>query len=659
MSTTATIFSTIKKPWNHHKSKTVSIKTIKDIEAIEQATPNPFENLGSTWELIKSGAEIDLDKPALSFILDASLHKQPATWTHKEWLSDITRTANMLRRLGLQKDEVIAYVLPNLPETHLTIWGGETAGIVFAVNPMLDGDQMGQLLAAAKVSWLVTISPNPQGEIWQRVEEAVTAQGIQLKGVLAVNVLRHVPGSANGSATSEAQADLPETLAGAPVLDFHYELSKEQGDSLEFDPPKAEDTASYFCTGGTTGLPKIALHSHRNECVNALQVRGAVPELFNEGGTTLTCLPLFHVNAQLSGLGAFAQGGKVLLGPPAGYRAPGLMEAFWEIIAHHKVTTFSAVPTIYAGLLEFPSEEHDLSSLVCCICGAAPMPVELLNKFERVVAKRVIEGYGLTESSAVASITPIASSNTTGSIGLRLPWQQMKPVILDEDGNYVRDANIDEVGVIAISGDNVFKGYLSEQHNASAWINIPGTEQNWLNTGDLGRMDQDGYFWLTGRKKELIIRGGHNIDPKTIEEVFAAHPDVTLGAAVGRPDAHAGEVPVIYVQLEPGAQSNPQELQDFANQHIKERAAIPKEVIVMDVLPTTAVGKIFKPALNIMEVERTVKAVAEKLEVTLSQIKVEQDSKRGIVAQYKIETGDEQVYQAELGSYAFISEALA
>ncbi|PLW69708.1 acyl-CoA synthetase [Pseudohalioglobus lutimaris] len=636
----------------------MKIRSLEDIVAIEQANPDPFSSLTCTYDMIRAGAEINPGAVALSFFLRSEDFATPATWRYSEWLEEITRTANMLRRLGVQQGDVVAYVLPNLPEAHLAVWGGETAGIAFAVNTLLEGEQMGELLRAADTRWLITLGPYPVSEIWDRVESALRspqAAGLNLQGILAVNALRHFPGSPAGSCSTDRAAELPETLAGVPVHDFHVELSKASGEALEFAAPESGDIASYFCTGGTTGLPKIAMHTHRNETANVVQLAAAVPELFRPGKTSLTCLPLFHVNAQLgTGLAAFAAGAHCLLGPPAGYRTPGLIERFWEVVAHHQVASFSGVPTVYAGLLQAPMEGLDLSCLDYAVCGAAPMPLELLNTFEQKTGMRMLEGYGLTECTAVASLTPAHGKSCSGSIGLRLPWESMRTLVLDEDGRYIRDAEVDETGVVALSGPNVFPGYLSDAHNASAWIAVPG-QGSWLNTGDLGRRDADGYFWLTGRKKELIIRGGHNIDPKVIEEALAAHPAVALSAAVGRPDAHAGEVPVAYVQLKQPGSVSASELQAFAAQHIPERAAIPRRIYLIDSLPQTAVGKTFKPALSLLEVESVVREEAEAAGIALDTLCVEQDPRLGIVAKCRVNNDDVPALTASLGAYTFAS----
>ena len=182
---------------------------------------------------------------------------------------------------------------------------------------------------------------------------------------------------------------------------------------------------------------------------------------------------------------------------------------------------FSGVPTIYAALLEVPIGDNDISSLEYAICGAAPMPAKLIEAFEAKTGLKIVEGYGLTESTCVSSLNPPEGKRRAGSIGLRLPYQQMRVVILDDAGRFLRMADVDEIGTIAITGPNVFAGYLDPQQNKDLWIDIEGSR--WLNTGDLGRQDGLGYFWLAGRRKELIIRGGHNIDPKMIEDALSKH----------------------------------------------------------------------------------------------------------------------------------------
>jgi fatty-acyl-CoA synthase len=214
-----------------------------------------------------------------------------------------------------------------------------------------------------------------------------------------------------------------------------------------------------------------------------------------------------------------------------------------------------------------------------------------------------------------------------------MPYQSIKTVIVDDDGKYIRDAKTNEIGAVAIGGPNVFKGYAEEAHNKNIWL-----PDGSFNTGDLGRIDEDGYVWLTGRKKELIIRGGHNIDPAIIEEAIYQMSDVKTVAAVGRPDPYAGEVPVAYVQMAEGSQVDAESIMQWAKQHVGEKAAIPKEIIITKEIPLTPVGKIFKPALRYDATRRAYEKALEGLEGMAEsfEISVGEDKAHGTRADIKV-----------------------
>lgn len=632
------------------------VRGLEDVLAIESVDPDLPGSDTSTYSLMMRGTMSSPDSCALSFFLESQDFDNPFTWTHREWLERVTQTANMFRRLGLQRGDVVAFVLPNLPETHWTIWGGEAAGIVFPINPLLEAPMLLELMRAAQPKLVVTLAPVPGSDLWEKVSP-ILSEVETLEGVLTVNPLRYsrqLAGKAVNRITGSPQ------IGRLPVLDFHEELDRSQGAELDFESPQGEDVASYFCTGGTTGTPKIAVRSHRTEVANTLQLAAAVgSELTGPEKTVFCGLPLFHVNAQLAtGLLAWATGMHVVLGTPMGYRTPGLLQNFWAIVEHYELTWFSGVPTIYSALLQVPRGEHDISSLHFGVCGAAPMPRELIGNFQREAGVKILEGYGLTEGGCVSCINPPGGECRAGSIGLRLPWQQVRIVRLSEGGSYLRDAQVGEVGTILIEGPNLFKGYLNPIHDKDLWVDIPdrhGQDQRWLNTGDLGRSDEQGYFWLTGRTKELIIRGGHNIDPNMIEEPIHTHPAVAMAAAVGRPDAHAGEVPVIYVQLRPGASATPDELMEHARQTVAEMTALPKRINIVPHLPTTGVGKIFKPALVMAEMESVFREEAQACELVVEHCEVVRDEHRGLLLRWSVE-GDPRELISRLDKYAFAQE---
>ena len=540
-------------------------------------------------------------------------------------------------------------MLPNLPETHLTIWGGEAAGIVFAINPLLEPTAIAELLRAGEAKVLVTLAPFPGVDLWSKLQP-ILGEVPSLKHLVLVNLSHHVP-DVEGRTEGHVQA----VCGRIDVHDFAESIGRQPTDRLisgrVIEP---DDVSSYFCTGGTTGVPKIAVRTHANEVTNAWSAGQFLGDSLAPSKTFFCGLPLFHVNAvQVTGLQPFSRGAHVLLGTPHGYRGEGVVQRFWELVERHRINFFSAVPTLYATLLQQPIHDRDIGSLEYGLCGAAPLPAELMRKFEKTTGLKIVEGYGLTEGTCVSTCNPPHGERRAGSIGLRVPLQPMKAVMLDDAGAYVRDCEIGEVGVLVIRGPNVFAGYKAPEHNKGLWVDA-GDGAQWLNTGDLGRQDAEGYFYLTGRKKELIIRGGHNIDPASIEEPLHKHPAVQIAAAVGRPDAHAGEVAVAYVQLKPGACATEADLMSFVTTHINERAAVPKAIRIIPAMPLTAVGKIFKPALKQREIEDAVSEALRSAGVLLQSLCACNDPSYGITLEVSLAGSfDAELAREVLGQFPY------
>ncbi|KXV03129.1 acyl-CoA synthetase [Caballeronia megalochromosomata] len=612
---------------------------VQDVLAIE-AQGQVADLPSSTYEMICRGAAINPSAPALSFFATADDYRNAESWTYRELVRDVTRTANLFSRLGVQRGSVVAYVLPNLPETHFVIWGGEAAGIVCAINPLLEAEAIGELLIASGASVLVTLAPFPVVDLWQKVQ-SVLHKVPALRHLVLVNLVDRMPTEKRFVARMLQRGEWSRLYGEGGVRsavpshmdihDYSTAIERESGVALSSAYRiNIDDVSSYFCTGGTTGLPKIAMRRHGNEVTNAWSAGRFFGESIGPGKAIFCGLPLFHVNAvTVTGLLGFSRGAHIVLGTPQGYRGEGVVRRFWEIVEHYRINFFSGVPTLYGSLLDVPFGEHDISSLEYGLCGAAPMPVELLRTFQDRTGIRILEGYGLTEGTCVSSVNPPLGERRVGSIGLRLPGQAMKAVLVDETGRYIRDCDADEVGQLVISGPNVFVGYTRPEQNNGIWIEL-GDGKNWLNTGDLGRSDADGYFWLTGRRKELIIRGGHNIDPAAIEEPLHRHPAVQIAAAVGRPDMHAGELPVAYVQLKPGAATTEAELAEFLRHEINERAAFPKGIRIVDAMPLTGVGKIFKPALRRRETEDALRTALVEAGVEDATVSIIEDTTRGM-----------------------------
>ena len=280
---------------------------------------------------------------------------------------------------------------------------------------------------------------------------------------------------------------------------------------------------------------------------------------------------------------------------PAGYRDRALYADFWKIIEHYRIAAMSAVPTVYRTLTDVPVDA-DISSLRLPIVGAAPLPSAVREAFAAHTGRRLLEGYGLTEATCATTFSR-PGEERPGSVGRVLPEQQIKAVRADGDGPWA-DCAPGETGVLVIGGPAVFAGYVTDPGAGGPRVSRGDiVHDGWLNTGDLGSIDADGFVYLTGRAKDLIIRGGHNIDPRVIEEGLLRHPAVAAAAAVGRPDRHSGEVPVAYVVPADPGRFDEAELLAWAGTTIGEPAARPKRIYPIEAIPVTAIGKHYKPAL--------------------------------------------------------------
>jgi len=580
----------------------LKIVNLADIEAFEETPLAERLEFFNTYDLIKHGVAINPEATAISFIQSGDTYTNPTQVTYREFLTQVTRTANLFHDLGVGSKDVVSYLLPNLPHTHYVLWGGEAAGIVNPINPLLEPATIAHICKAAGTKVLVALTEFPGSEIWQKAT-AIRKELPELKAVIRIM----------------GPSDEKEGIYGYDEVIDKYS-GKKLDSNRTIDP---KDIASMYHTGGTTGTPKLAPHTHFNEAVMAFMM-SCITDL-EVGEVTLCGLPLFHVNGTtVTGSSPFSSGAHVVILGPMGYRDPSVMKNFYKIVEQYKAVTFSSVPTVLSTLLDIPKGDADLSSLRYAICGAAPLSVELFQRFEAHSGMKILEGYGLTEGTCASCVNPLFGERKVGSIGLHIPYNDMTVFIVDDEGGFVRQAETDEIGAVCIKGPNIFNGYSDETHNKDIW-----PKEGWLNTGDLGRQDADGYFWLTGRKKELIIRGGHNIDPATIEDPLYQLDGVAVAAAVGQPDPHAGEVPVAYVQLQAGADLTAEQILDHLKQEVGERAAIPKEVFVIPEMPLTPVGKIFKPALRWESIKKVYQAeleaigdLAESVKVTVAEDKI-------------------------------------
>lgn len=633
------------------------IATVADVERIESVPLNERNLPNSTYEAIQRTASSTPNNTAISFFLQATEYEKSVSWSYKQLLEAVTQTANMLHELGVGPTDTVSYVLPNLPQTYFTLFGGEAAGIANPINPLLEPHVLAEIMNSAETKVLVTLAPFPTTDVWENVSSIVDDVPT-LHTILQIDLANYLP-FIKKTVVKLMGLRKPKVKTRARVLDFDTTMQRQPKDRLVSGRKiQSSDIAAYFHTGGTTGTPKLAQHTHGNQVFDGW-CAGLIIDA-KPGKMAFLGLPLFHnFGAIAIGVNSFIHGVGVVIGTPQGFRGEGMFPNFWNILEHYKINMFGAVPTVYTMLLDVPNDGKDLSRIEFANCGAAPLPVEVANQFTKKSGIPILEGYGLTEATSVASVNPAGGDARIGSIGFRLPYQDMRCAILEGD-RFVRFADTNEVGSVIMRGPNVFPGYRDDFHNkAGLFIDTGDGKGKWLNSGDMGRQDAEGYFWLTGRKKELIIRGGHNIDPKQIEEPLHTHPAVALAAAVGRPDARVGEVPVAYIELAPGASATEDEIMAFAKENIGERAAIPKAIHIIEALPQTAVGKIFKPTLVRTQVKDVYEGELAKLEcVANASVRAEGDKRLGTIAYVDVTPASgfesaevEQAVRGVLGAY--------
>ncbi|WP_194860296.1 acyl-CoA synthetase [Dietzia sp. SYD-A1] len=558
--------------------------TPEDVAVIEQ-TPLDARGLPvSTYAVLARAAEQWPERTALRVMPDATRWQQTTDRTYAQLLDAVDRHAAALRAAGVGSQDAVTLLAPNCVELIEVILAAQRAGVAAPINPAMNADHVAELIGRSGSRVLVAAGQDLDPEVFSRLDDILASTVID-----TVFLLR--PTGADS---------LPEVPDLGDVTVAYLDSAEVPRVAVE-EVRGADDLAALFHTGGTTGVPKLAGHTHRNEVSNAWMI--AANTVLDEDSVVFAALPLFHVNALIvTVLAPMLRGQTVVWAGPLGYRDLALYGVFWHLVQAHRISGMSAVPTVYSVLAQCPVDA-DISSLRACLVGASMLPSAVREGFESHTGVRLLEGYGLTEATC-ASVRSFFDGQPAGSVGQRLPYQQLRAV--DEDWQEVPAGS---VGRLVVSGPTVFAGYIRRRGEDGFDLDDGGSVRDgWLDTGDLGSVDERGFVTLTGRAKDLIIRGGHNIDPRAIEDALREHPDVTDAGVVGRPDVHAGEVPVGYVTIRDGATVTGAGLQAWVSDRVSEAAAAPREVTVIDSLPVTDVGKPYKLALRALATETALSA---------------------------------------------------
>lgn len=562
------------------------IRTFEEVPLAERRLPE------TTYQMLCDGCGIDPDKVAIWYMhTGCDTPENAEATTYRQLWRRVNQTANLLSSLGIGKTDVVSLLVPAVTEAQFLLWGGQAAGIINPVNWMLDSNILAHMIGSAGARVLAVYGGDEHIDLWPKVAEMLPS----LPNVRAVVSI--------GGRPPQVQE-----LSGVPVIDYEAVIEQFPDDHLASGRRiLGTDIAALFHTGGTTGTPKLAPQTHSAEVFSTWafgMVYGTKAEDVRSTG-----LPVFHVGGALAGcLHTLVRGATLVLMTSIGWRHPTAVSNFWNTVEAFRISAAALVPTIINQLLRLPIGSADISSLRVASTGTAPLSAHVAEGFKTKVGIPLLETYGMTESTSVTTSNPRYGVKKTGSAGLPFPYQDIKAVRIDAQTRSFCECAPNEAGNIVIAGPAVFAGYLDPAANSKVFLS-----DKWLDTGDLGYIDEDGYLWITGRAKDLIIRGGHNIDPRMIEEAFFKHPDVIEVAAIGVPDAYAGEMPGAYVVVKADARIGADELLEFGAANIPERAAVPKHYFLVDELPKTPLGKVNKAALRVDATQREYSRIVASL----------------------------------------------
>ncbi|HEX7587443.1 MAG TPA: long-chain fatty acid--CoA ligase [Anaerolineae bacterium] len=503
-----------------------------------------------------------------------------AKLTYKQLNVQVNRLANALIALGVKKGDRVALYLPNCPQYVIGFYAILKIGAVVAPNnPLYVPRELEFQLNDAGAESIICLS-----RFYPNVQKI--RANTKLKNVIVTNIKEYFPPFLKtlfGLAVEKKEGHRVTLAAGDRWLQDVLASAPTTKPSVDVRP---EETAVLLYTGGTTGVPKAAVITHKNLVANALMAREWIVR--PNGGrpdVVLTALPLYHSYAMTTCMNlAVSVAGSMILIPN-----PRELSHVLKSIDRHAPTMFPGVPTMYVGINNYPDlSKYNLKSIRACVSGAAGLPVEVQKKFQDLTGARLVEGYGLSEATPVTHANPVFGENRIGTIGL--PWPDTEARVMDiETGQTEMPPG--ESGELVIRGPQVMKGYWNKPEETRQTL-----RDGWLYTGDIAVMDKDGYFQIVDRKKDMIIVGGFNVYPREVEEVLFQHPKVLEATVAGVPDPKSIERVKAYVVLKPGQTATVDELMAFCKEHLTNYKR-PSSIEFRDSLPKTMVGKILRRQL--------------------------------------------------------------
>jgi len=540
---------------------------------------------------------IEYPKAPLFYFLEEAAKKYPdractifkgAVISYKEMNALTDHMAAALCDLGVKKGDRVGIFMPNVPQFVIAYFGIlKAGGVVVAVNPTYPPDEVITPVNDANIEIIFTLTRfyNTLKNVRERSK---------LKKIIVSNIKEALPPITSllfTLAKEKKEGHYVDALDERDLWmkDLLRKYEKAPKPNIEITP---EDTALFQYSGGTTGVPKGAVAMHKNVVANTMQVRSWFVNSVDGQETYLMAIPLFHVYGMVAGMGvAMASAASMAMVP----NARDLKDVL-ENISKYKTTLFPGVPTLYNAINNHPdvkAGKYNLSSIKACLSGSAPLMRETKEEFERLTGGKVFEGYGLSEAPTATHINPLLGVNKTGSIGLPLPDVDVKIISLDDGETELPQG---EIGEIAIHGPQVMKGYHNMPTETANSLRQLKDGQTWLFTGDIARMDEDGYFYIVDRKKELIKPGGFQVWPREVEEAIASHPKVLEVGVGGIPDPNRGETVKAWIVVKPGETLTVEELKAYCKEHLAPYK-VPTHYEFRTELPKTTVGKILRREL--------------------------------------------------------------
>jgi long-chain acyl-CoA synthetase len=551
-----------------------------------------------TWHrFYDEGVPHDIDPPQdpLFVYLERSAQTFPhvtatefigARLTYQRLSDQVNRFAASLSQLGVEPGDRVAIMLPNCPQTIIAYYATlRIGGVVVMTNPMYVERELGHQLRDAGAKVLVGLD-----HLYPRIERVWKDTGVKQLVITSIRDSLPFPLNFLYPLKAKRQNLNMKVPYGESIHSFKRLVQDSPG-----NPPHPEvdvdDLALLQYTGGTTGVAKGVMLTHRNLVANVMQVTAWLPTL-NCGEERFICvLPFFHVFGMTT-----AMNWPIYLAATMTLLPRFETKDFLKTVNKSRPTIALLVPTIFAALINYPEiSRYNLSSINYVVSGSAPLPVEIMNRFEKLTGSVILEGYGLTESSPVTHVNPIKSKRKAGSIGIAIPSTDARIVDLETG---TEEQQVGQPGELVVKGPQVMKGYWNMDEETAQTI-----KDGWLYTGDIGHMDEDGYVFIIDRKKDMIIAGGYNIYPRDIDEVLYEHPKIADAVTIGVPDAYRGETVKVFVVVKPGEELSEEEV----IAHCKEKLAaykVPRLVEFREELPKTMVGKVLRKELRAEELRK-------------------------------------------------------